>query len=50
MIEEFQNMSTQRTTPVNLLNKIDPEYREKYYPRDKHFGRPPYAENMPKQH
>jgi len=39
-----------RTFPVNLLNKIDPEYREKYYPRDKHFGRPPYAENMPKTH
>ena len=39
-----------RTFPVNLLGKIDPLIRDKYYPRDKHFGRPPYAENMPKSH
>lgn len=33
-----------RTFPPNLLGKIDPKLREKYYPRGKTFGRPPYEE------
>jgi V-type H+-transporting ATPase subunit B len=37
-----------RTFPQNLLGKIDPTLREKYYPRGKTFGRPPYVE--PKKH
>ncbi len=30
-----------RTFPQNLLGKIDPKIREKYYPRGKTVGRPP---------
>jgi len=33
-----------RIFPQNLLGKIDPKLREKYYPRGKTFGRPPYEE------
>jgi V-type H+-transporting ATPase subunit B len=29
-----------RTFPQNLLSKIDPKMREKYYPRGKTSGRP----------
>lgn len=32
-----------RIFPQNLLGKIDPKMREKYYPRGKTFGRPPYV-------
>ena len=33
-----------RTFPSNLLGKVSPQLREKYYPRGKTFGRPPYEE------
>jgi V-type H+-transporting ATPase subunit B len=33
-----------RTFPSNLLGKISPQLREKYYPRGKTQGRPPYEE------
>ena len=31
-----------RTFPQHLLGKIDPKLRDKYYPRGKVSGRPPY--------
>lgn len=37
-----------RTFPQNLLGKVSPEFRTKYYPRGGASGRPPYEE--PKGH
>ena len=39
-----------RTFPQNLLGKIDPSMRDKYYPRGKTFGRPPYVAPTEKHH
>ncbi len=37
--------------PVDMLNKISPEMRSKYYtPNGKNRGKPPFAENQPKGH
>ena len=36
-----------RTFPQNLLNKIDPKTREKYYKRGSNEGRPKEADNQP---